>query len=133
MRLLLAVIGASHPATTGSAHTEDAANVDTGLAIHLDDVDPVAHQTASRHLATKFVHRGHRCVRRERPRNRRASKQLDERTTPHSITSSARASSVGGTLMPSILAVGALMTSSNFDSCKTGRSSGLAPLRMRPV
>src|SRR5262249_19319912 len=35
-------------------------------------------------------------ARRERPRGRRASKQLDERTTLHSITSSARASSVGG-------------------------------------
>jgi hypothetical protein len=35
------------------------------LAVHLDDVDPVAHQAASGHLATKFVHRGHRCVRRQ--------------------------------------------------------------------
>jgi hypothetical protein len=34
---------------------------------------------------------------------------------------------------PSILAVSALMTSSNLDACTTGKSAGLAPLRMRPV
>ena len=34
---------------------------------------------------------------------------------------------------PSILAVWALMTSSNLLDCTTGRSAGLAPLRMRPV
>src|SRR3954470_14399898 len=45
----------------------------------------------------------------------------------HSITSSARASSIGGTVRPSIRAVCALMTSSNFDDCITGRSAGLAP------
>src|SRR6266852_7619483 len=53
--------------------------------------------------------------------------------TNHSITSSAVASSVGGTVRPSILAVSALMTSSNFDACTTGRSAGLALLRMRPA
>src|SRR6266508_6627988 len=51
----------------------------------------------------------------------------------HSITSSAVASSVGGTVRPSILAVWALMTSSNLLDCTTGRSAGLAPLRMRPA
>jgi hypothetical protein len=51
----------------------------------------------------------------------------------HSITSSAAVSSVGGTVRPSIRAVWALMTSSNFVACKTGSSAGLAPLRMRPV
>jgi hypothetical protein len=51
----------------------------------------------------------------------------------YSITSSARASSVGGTSRPSIRAVWALMTSSNLLACTTGRSAGLAPLRMRPT
>ena len=51
----------------------------------------------------------------------------------HSITSSARASSDGGTVRPSILAVWALMTSSNLVDCTTGKSAGLAPLRMRPA
>src|SRR5262245_19114465 len=51
----------------------------------------------------------------------------------YSITSSAVASSDGGTLRPSIRAVEALMTNSNLLACKTGRSPGLAPLRRRPT
>ena len=51
----------------------------------------------------------------------------------YSITSSAVASRVGGTVRPSILAVSALMTSSNLLDCTTGRSAGLSPLRMRPA
>ena len=51
----------------------------------------------------------------------------------HSITSSAMASSDGGTVMPSILAVSTLITSSNLLAWTTGRSVGLAPLRMRPT
>ena len=37
-------------------------------------------------------------VRRQRPRRRRAAEQRDKLAPPHSITSSARASSVGGTV-----------------------------------
>src|SRR5262245_23905895 len=43
-------------------------------------------------------------ARRERPR-RRAAERCDDLAAPHSITSSARASSVGGTSRPSALAV----------------------------
>ena len=86
-------------------------------------------------LMEEADHRHRRLLRprRERPRCSRAAKQRDELPPFHSITSSARASSVGGTVRPSILAVWALMTSSNLDACTTGRSAGLAPLRMRPV
>ena len=49
----------------------------------------------------------------------------------HSSTSSARASSVGGTSMPSDFAVLRLITNSNLVGCMTGRSPGLAPLRIR--
>src|SRR6266540_3946430 len=49
----------------------------------------------------------------------------------HSITSSARASSEGGTVMPRALADLRLITNSNLVGCCTGRSPGLAPLRMR--
>ena len=52
--------------------------------------------------------------RRERPRCRRAAEQRDELAPPHSITSSARASSEGGISRPSALAVLRLMTSSYF-------------------
>ena len=48
----------------------------------------------------------------------------------YSITSSARASSAGGTVRPSALAVLRLITSSNLVGCSTGRSEGLVPLRI---
>src|SRR5262249_34359538 len=53
-------------------------------------------------------------ARRERPRGRRAAEQRDELATLHSITSSARASSVGGSWRPSAFAVVRLITSSYF-------------------
>src|SRR5262249_33873381 len=49
----------------------------------------------------------------------------------YSITSSARASNVGGTTRPSAFAVFRLMTSSKREACTTGRSAGFSPLRMR--
>jgi len=48
----------------------------------------------------------------------------------YSITSSARASSVGGTVRPSAFAVLRLMTISNFVGACTGRSAGFSPLRI---
>jgi hypothetical protein len=51
----------------------------------------------------------------------------------YSITSSAMASSIGGTSMPSVLAVCRLTANANLVGCTTGRSAGLAPLRMVPV
>src|SRR5262249_42518000 len=65
----------------------------------------------------------------ERPRGRTA-KQRDELAAPHSITSSARASSVSGTSRPSALAVLRLIISSNLVGCSIGRSPGSAPARM---
>src|SRR5215470_14928447 len=85
--------------------------------------------------AEEADHRHRRLLRarRERPRNRRAPEQRDDGAPVHSITSSAAASNLSGTTRPSILAVWALMTSSNLLACTTGRSDGFAPLRMRPV
>ena len=45
----------------------------------------------------------------------------------YSITLSARATNVGGTVMPIASAVLRLITSSNLVGCRTGRSAGLAP------
>src|ERR1035437_8708698 len=70
--------------------------------------------------------------RRQRPRHRTADK-CDELAPLHSITSSARVSSVAGTVRPSALAVLRLMISSNFVGSCTGRSAGFAPLRMRSI
>ena len=68
--------------------------------------------------------------RRDRPRDRRAAEQSPELAPPHSITSSARASSAGEISRPSALAVCRLTTNSNLVDCKTGRSAGFAPLRI---
>src|SRR5262249_34602844 len=79
---------------------------------------------------------GHRWLlrsRRERPRCCRAAEQRDELAPPHSITSSARASSVGGTVRPSALAVFMLMISSTLVDCCTGMLAGFSPLRIRPA
>ena len=81
----------------------------------------------------KSDHRHYRLLRprRERPSSRCASEQRDELAPCHSITSSARASSEGGTVKPSALAVLRLITSSNLVGSCTGKSAGFSPLRMR--
>src|SRR5262245_486489 len=48
----------------------------------------------------------------------------------YSITSSARASSIGGTSKPSALAVLRLVSNSSFVDCSIGNSPGLAPLKI---
>src|SRR5215468_2513780 len=69
-------------------------------------------------------------ARRLRPR-RDTAEQRDELAPSHSITSSARASSVGGTSRPSAFAVFRLIDSSYFVGACTGRSASFSPLRMR--
>ena len=84
--------------------------------------------------AIKKSNDGQACLRprRQRPRCRRAAEQRDELAPrAHSITSSARASSVGGTSRPSALAVFRLMISSYLVGACTGRSAGFSPFRMR--
>src|SRR5262249_17001751 len=78
-------------------------------------------------------HRHRRLLRprRERPCAGCATEKRDELAPSHSITSSARASTVGGTSRPSVLAVFRLITSSNFVGACTGRSAGFSPFRMR--
>src|SRR5262245_1634664 len=72
-------------------------------------------------------------VRRERPRSSRAADKRDELPALHSITSSARASTVGGISRPSALAVLRLSTSSYLVGACTGRSAGFSPLKMRSI
>ena len=69
----------------------------------------------------------------QRPRRRRAAEQRDELAPVHSITSSARASSVGGSSRPSALAVRRLTRSSSLVGCSTGRSPGEAPLKILSI
>src|SRR5262249_23190155 len=70
-------------------------------------------------------------ARRERPCGRRAADECHELAPSHSITSSARPSSVIGNVRPSAFAVFMLMTNSTFVTCCTGRSAAFSPLRMR--
>ena len=51
-------------------------------------------------------------------------------SSDHLITLSALASTFGGIVRPICLAVFKLITNSNFVGCSTGRSAGLAPLRI---
>src|SRR5262249_7534351 len=77
----------------------------------------------------------HRQSRLLRPRSarprRRAAEQRDELAALHSITSSARARTVGGTVRPSALAVLRLRIVSYLVGACTGRSPGFSPLRTR--
>src|SRR5262249_60525725 len=69
--------------------------------------------------------------RRHWPR-RRAAEQRDELATgSHSITSSARASIIGGISRPIAFAVLTLITSVNLVGRSIGKSAALAPLRIR--
>jgi hypothetical protein len=66
----------------------------------------------------------------------RRPEQVQEHARPklrYSITSSARASTLGGIWSPSALAVFRLSTSSNLVGRMTGRSAGFSPLRILPV
>src|SRR5262249_37302397 len=74
-------------------------------------------------------------ARRKRPKQRRgrrrAAEERDELAPLHSITSSAEACRVRGTVRPSVFAVLRVVTRLNLVGCGTGRSAGFAPLRIR--
>src|SRR5262249_39353673 len=90
----------------------------------------VRSRIARRPAAGEPDHRHGRLLRArgERPRGRRAAEQRDELAPLHSITSSARASTLSGTSMPSAFAVLRLITSSYLVGACTGRSAGFSPL-----
>src|ERR1043166_2677841 len=62
-------------------------------------------------------------------RQRSSAGKRDEIPPPHSITSSARPSIIGATVMPSALAVLRLITNSNFVGKAIGNSPGLLPFK----
>src|SRR5262245_39622040 len=92
------------------------------IAQALPEVIPyrcIIHDADARNPATRLLR-----ARRERPRRRAADERDELAPAAHSITSSARASTDGGTSRPSAFAVLRLMSSSNFVGCSTGRSPG---------
>ena len=78
-------------------------------------------------------HSGHKAYPERPPVGANSRPERMQQKETYSITSSAATSSLSGTVRPSILAVRALMTSSTLLDCTTGKSVGLAPLRMRPA
>src|SRR5262249_54079006 len=64
------------------------------------------------------------------PLGAKSDQSASQQEAAYSITSSARASSVGGTLRPSAWAAVKLMTRSNLVGCSTGMSPGFAPRRI---
>ena len=67
------------------------------------------------------------------PTNVRYYSNSDRRIGLYSITSSARATRFGGISSPRALAVLRLIVSSNLDGCSTGKSAGLAPLKILSI
>jgi hypothetical protein len=63
----------------------------------------------------------------------RAAVSNRSNAVPYSITSSARASSIGGTVRLRALAATRLIAKSKMAGCMTGKSAGLSPFRMRPA
>jgi hypothetical protein len=66
-----------------------------------------------------------------RPGSAKSGREQLQRGSRYSITSSAIACSVSGTVRPSAFAVLRLIAVSNLTGACTGRSAGFAPLRMR--
>src|SRR5262249_26388682 len=86
-------------------------------------------------IAVKPTNQPHAAVllrpRRQRPRDSSAAEQRDELAPLHSITSLAAETKSGESPSPRAWAVRRLMTKSNCEVALMGRSSGLAPRRIR--
>src|SRR5262249_50042868 len=105
----------------------------TCLTQTLAERDHKLRRIQKRRVADKPDH-WHCRLLRPRPQRpcRRTAEQRDEIAPPdHSITSSARASSVSGTVRPNAFAVLRLITRSYLVGDCTGSSPGFSPLRMR--
>ncbi len=105
-----------------------------GFAQSLVERGHIRCSRAGRAGAEEADHRHRLLLRAQGARRRhRAAQQEHQLAAPHSMTSSARARIDCGTVRPSALAVLRLTTSSNVVGCSTGRSAGLAPLRIFPT
>ena len=99
------------------------------LSRHPDDdvSDPGPRVEPGAESVERATARGHRAPGEPERRNEESAALVKH---GYSITWSARSSTDCGIVSPSALAVLRLMTSSNFVGCSTGRSPGLAPLRI---
>ena len=91
-----------------------------------------AHPSSDWKLRNPIIGIAGSCARLATGHSGRTGEQRDDLPpSNHSITSSARASTIGGTSRPRALAVFRLITISYFVGTCTGRSAGFSPLRMR--
>src|SRR5262249_54511257 len=111
----------------GDVFAFDEPSVIQALPKGIDNICEAGSRGASE--KSDYWHRPLLRTHRERPRGR-AAEQRDERAALHSITSSARASRVGGMVRRSALAVSRLTMKSNLVGCSTGMSAGLVPRRI---
>src|SRR6516165_4101452 len=131
MRMLIEVVALEPPHYDEGVITIHCKKLLTAEAGEVDSVNAVfgggftQEKTCYCAECEKFFHGGVPCF--------AAGTRWSRETPRHSITSSARASSVGGTVRLSALAVLRLITKSNFVGCSTGRSAGLAPFKIRPT
>src|SRR5262249_28314019 len=105
---------------------------ETGFVETFAERGHIEHPGVDRTSPEKSDHRHRGLLRagRERPCRRCTAGERDELAALHSITSSARASSDGGTSRPSAFAVVRLITRSNLVGCSTGMSAGFAPRKI---
>src|SRR5262249_16577602 len=89
----------------------------------------MVHIAVGRPAVEKPDHRHRWLLGARRERHSGDANQRNELPPIHSITASARASSVGGIVRPSAFAVFRLIASSNFVGRNTGSSAGDTPLR----
>ena len=107
---------------------------DNSRDAHRDLVDAPFRYASELETIMRRVILNNRLARADRAQAETSRWRHEPTTDPsHSITSSARARSEGGTSRPSALAVFRLMTSSNLVGCSIGSSDGLAPFAIRSM
>src|SRR5262249_39767976 len=122
---------------TGRQSTEERQNVRTSKLLAQNRrslcIDPMHLKNMLRQVQSDRSNLAHGWLPSLLIRSQQFGTQMPQGGHPphHSITSSARASSVGGISRPSALAVLRLITNSYLVGYCTGKSAGLSPLRMR--
>jgi hypothetical protein len=127
-----------HPAATHRISREavrlrGASGMNAGLAICFANASSVAHQAACRDIIVWLYSSSTiwwRSTIYSLATPLHAGSIPPHISSSHSITSSARASRVGGTSRPRALAVVKFTTRSNLVGCSTGRLPGFAPRRI---
>ena len=126
-------VSASNPACVRAIHRNNQATNGSRLGLTGSGTERIKRSSTNESQRVEEKHRHDRQVRallrssRKRPRSERSCRHAQEIPPSHSITSSARARSVGGIVRLRAFAVCRLISSSNLVGCCTGRSAAEAP------